>query len=138
MLKWLIKIMAHFAQLDKNNIVINVIVVNDEDCIDENNCENEEVAINYLKESIGENTIWKQTSYNHRIRFRYAHIGGTYDSEYDVFLYPKPYPSWILNLETYDWNAIVSKPQLTEEQINNSQEYIWNESILNWQLHTFN
>jgi hypothetical protein len=126
--------MAHFAELNENNEVINVIVVNTEDCLDENGIEIEEVGINYLLKHHGEGRIWKKTSYNNNIRCRYAYIGGTYDQDLDVFLYPKPFPSWILNLENYLWRPPVSEPELTEEQIINRQEYIWNEDIVNWQL----
>jgi hypothetical protein len=126
--------MAHYAELNENNEVINVIVVNNEDCLDENGVETEEAGIEHLLKHHGENRIWKKTSYNNNIRYRYAYIGGTYDPDLDVFLYPKPAPSWVLNHENYHWEAPIPEPELTEEQINNGQEYFWNEDILNWQL----
>lgn len=130
--------MAHFVELDENNVVINVVYVNNEDCLDENGNESEESGINHLLTHHGENRIWKQTSYNHNIRHRYAYRGGTYDPDLDVFLYPKPYTSWVLNGETYEWDAPVPKPIPTEDMITNNQDYVWNEDSLNWSIHTFN
>lgn len=133
--------MAHFAELDENNVVINVIVVNNSDCLDENGNESEEVAVDFLLKTHGENRIWKQTSYNSNMRRRYAFIGGTYNSDLDIFLNPKPFPSWILNETIGDWDPPVPYPDLTEEEINtmreNNQYYDWNEDIVNWQIYTF-
>ena len=67
--------MAHFAQLDENNIVTQVIVVGNDDCLDSDNNESEAVGIAFCKELLGADTNWVQTSYNKSIRFRYAGIG---------------------------------------------------------------
>lgn len=86
--------MAHFAELNENNIVIRVIVVADEYETDgENWCHNFAGG------------KWKQTSYNARIRKNYAGIGYTYDEERDAFIPPKPYPDCILDKETCQWKA---------------------------------
>lgn len=126
--------MAHFAELDENNIVKTVIVVSNRDIIDINGVEVEEIGIGFCKKLFGANTIWKQTSYNEKFRRRYAGVGMIYNSEYDVFLLPQPYASWSLNTSTYDWEPPVPKPELTEEQIEQQCYYEWNEEIQEWQL----
>ena len=119
--------MAHFAELNSNNVVKQVIVVADKDTSDETGAENEEIGIAYLKGLFGENTNWKQTSYNNKIRKRYAGQGFIYSEEYDAFLPPKPFPSWVLNTETLDWDSPVSRPQETEEQLKDGIFYYWDE-----------
>ena len=71
--------MAHFAELDSNNVVTRVIVVANQDVLDSNGNEDESVGIEYLKGLFGEDTNWKQTSYNGNQRARYAGRGFTYD-----------------------------------------------------------
>jgi len=66
--------MAHFAELDENNIVLQVVVVADLDTRDENNDENEAVGIHFLKNIFGATTNWKQTSYNHNMRKQFAGV----------------------------------------------------------------
>ena len=112
--------MAHFAQLDQNNIVLNVVVVNDS-VILVDNIEEEQKGIDFLKSIFGQDTIWKRTSYNtyggvHSkggtpFRKNYAVIGGIYDEQRDVFISKKPYNSWILNEDTCLWNAPMAKPE---------------------------
>lgn len=80
--------MAHFAQLDSNNRVIQVIVVGDKDCLDSNGNESEAVGIAFCKSILGADTQWVQTSYNSKIRGRFARIGDTYDRRRDVFRAP--------------------------------------------------
>lgn len=92
--------MAHFAQLDEHNIVIQVIVVNDDDCLDAFGNESEEVGIDFCSRLLGGR--WIQTSYTGRIRGRYAGIGWAYDEENDVFIAPKPREDAVLN-EQFDW-----------------------------------
>ena len=77
--------MAHFAQLDSNNKVIQVIVVGNNDCLDSNGNESEEVGIAFCKSILGDNTEWVQTSYNSTIRGKFARIGDTYNKVEDVF-----------------------------------------------------
>jgi hypothetical protein len=97
--------MAHFAQLDDQNKVINVVVVANENVCDGDGIEKEELGVRFLKQLFGETTEWVQTSYNGNFRFRYAGIGFTYDSMHDVFLYPKPEKpgNWMLATETWEW-----------------------------------
>jgi hypothetical protein len=120
--------MAHFAQLDENNVVINVVKVADYIIMNENGEESEELGISYLNSIVSENCRWVQTSYNDRIRIRYAPIGGFYRDELDAFFYKKPYPSWTINEEEYGWDPPVPKPQ---EQDGFRLE--WNEDTLNWE-----
>lgn len=92
--------MAHFAQLDENNVVINVIVVSNFDCLDENGNESEQVGINFCKKLLGGN--WLQTSYNNSIRGRFAGIGYTYLEDADVFVAPQPSENYYLDTD-YNW-----------------------------------
>jgi len=126
--------MAHFAQIDNGNIVIHVSVVRNEDILDINGNESEEVGIQFLKSVHGHSTNWIQTSYNNNFRYRYAGIGMSYNNQYDVFLPPQPYSSWILNTETYEWDPPVPEPELTEEQRDGGSYYEWNEETQEWQL----
>jgi len=100
--------MAHFAELDNNNIVLRVIVVNDKDTQDQNGVEVEAIGREFLTNTYGGN--WVQTSINNRIRKRFACIGHVYDSIKDVFIPQQIYPSWTLNNVTHDWDPPVPKP----------------------------
>lgn len=77
--------MAHFAQLDENNIVTGVLVVNNEKIVDENGNESEQKGIDFLKSLLGQDTRWVQTSYNGNFRSKYAAIGDKYDETNDIF-----------------------------------------------------
>ena len=129
--------MAHYAFLDENNIVTTVIVGIDEtDLIEGIDPET------WYENFRGQNC--KRTSYNtyanqhilggEPFRKNYAGIGDTYDEERDAFIPPKTFPSFILDENTCNWNSPVAKPELTQEQIDNENYYIWNEEILNWEL----
>ena len=102
--------MAHFAELDENDIVIDVIKVNNEDLLDENNLEKESIGIAFLKGLFGESRNYVQTSYNNNFRKYYAIIGGKYYREHDVFLPPKPFPSWSFSETEKDWVAPIWPP----------------------------
>jgi len=82
--------MAHFAELDDNNVVVRVIVVSDKDTSDENGVEKEEIGVAFCKSLFGEDTKWVKTSYNANIRGKYAGAGDTYDSKTDAFIAPTP------------------------------------------------
>lgn len=85
--------MAHFAKLDANNVVLEVLVVNNDDTIDPNTGqESEAIGVAFLQNLLGADTIWKQTSYNGNFRGCYAGIGYTYDPVLDVFVAPPPEP----------------------------------------------
>ena len=119
--------MSHFAKLDANNIVISV------DVVDNNVVDNlpfpdsEPLGVAFLQEIYGSDTVWKQTSYSNSFRVRYAGIGFTYDAILDAFIPEKPYPSWILNTTTYNWNAPAPYP-------NDGKWYYWDEPTLAWVL----
>ena len=120
--------MAHFCRLDENNIVTQVIVVANEDTTDTNGVEVEEIGVAFCKKLLGAETNWKQTSYNNNFRVRYAGISYTYNEELDAFIPPKPWPSFVLNNTTADWQSpLGAAPTLTEEQITSRSFYRWNE-----------
>jgi hypothetical protein len=87
--------------------------------------ENETKGILFCKSLFGENTRWKQTSYNGSFRKNYAGFDFTYDAVRDAFIPPKPYDSWVLNEDTCKWEAPVSYP--TDGEI-----YFWDEETTNW------
>jgi hypothetical protein len=114
--------MAHFARLNEDNKVIQIIVISDEDCLDENGNESEEVGKTFCNKLIKGN--WIQTSYNANFRKRFAGMGMIYDEEHDVFIGDKPYESWSIN-NNGDWEPPVSYPQ-------DGKDYDWNEQNLQW------
>ena len=120
--------MAHFAQLDQNNTVLQVIVVNNDSINNLPFPESEPVGVAFCKSLYGDNTTWAQTSYNGTFRYNYAGIGYLFDSNpqpYGAFIAPKPYPSWLLNTGTYQWQAPVPYP--TDGNV-----YYWDEQTLSW------
>lgn len=122
--------MAHFAQLDENNIVTQVIVVHNNDCQLDGE-ENETVGIVFCKSLFGQDTKWKQTSYNGNMRKNYAGKGYTYDADRDAFIPPKPFASWVLNEDTCRWEAPVAMPEDagTGEP---PKMYVWDEETTSW------
>lgn len=116
--------MAHFAQLDENNIVIQVIVVHNNELLD-NGVESEDKGIKFCQSLFGIDTVWKQTSYNGSFRKTLAGVGFTYSPLRDAFLPPKPYTTWVLNNETYGWEPPIPYP-------NDGRRYVWDEYTNNW------
>jgi len=116
--------MAHFAQVNEDFIVTRVIVVNNEDCKDENGNESEAVGVAFCKSLYGDNTFWVKTSYNGNIRYNFASIGYKFDLGLDGFVPPKPYPSWEL-ADNCVWWPPIPMP-------NDGKEYIWNEETISW------
>ena len=114
--------MAHFVELDANNVVLRIIVVANADTADVSGAEKEEIGVAFCNRLLG--GVWKQTSYNATIRKRYAGIGSTYDAGLDAFISPQPYPSWVLD-ENTDWQAPV--PMQTD-----GKRYSWDEPTLSW------
>ena len=125
--------MASFAKIGLNNKVIAVHSVHNDILKDADGVEQEILGVEFLTNLHGW-AIWKQTSYNGNIRKNYASIGYTYDEDRDAFIPKKPFASWILNEETCQWEALVVKPELTQEQINNKSYYNWNEETTTWDL----
>ena len=104
--------MSHFAKIDSNNIVTEVIVA-EQDFINSG--------------VVGDSFLWIQTSYNGNFRKNYAGIGFTYDKERDAFIPPQPFPSWTLNEDTCLWECPVAHP-------NDGNIYNWNEETQAWDL----
>jgi len=120
--------MAHFAQLDENNLVTQVIVVNNNECLLDG-VENETVGVMFCKSLLGADTRWKQTSYNGNKRKNYAGVGFTFDEQRDAFIPPKPYASWVLSEDTCQWKAPVDMPT-------DGQMYSWDEATTSWTVVT--
>lgn len=78
--------MAHFAELDNNNIVLRTIVIDNNDILDNNGIESEEIGIAFCKSLFGQDTNWKQTSFNNNFRGHFAGVNDVYDSEKDEFI----------------------------------------------------
>ena len=108
--------MAHFAEINSQNLVLRVLVVPDEE---------QHRGQEFLASDLKLGGTWIQTSYNHRIRKQYAGIGFKYDANADVFIAPQPFPSWTKNEETYIWEAPVAMPT-------DGKHYIWNEADQKW------
>ena len=114
--------MAHFAQLDNNNTVTQVIVVANQELLD-NGIESETKGIEFCSNLLG--GTWKQTSYSGSIRKNYAGVGYTYDEVRDAFIAPKPFNSWLLDETTCQWKAPVDYPT-------DDKRYTWNEATTSW------
>ena len=105
--------MAHWAEIDENNVVLRVTVGDNND---------PDEGYQWLMDNLGGR--WIQTSYNNNFRKQYAGIGFTYDELNDVFISPSPYPSWVLNT-LFDWVAPITMP--TEGN------WVWDEPSVSWQ-----
>ena len=128
--------MAHFAQLDSNNVVTQVIVVSNDDASDSNGTETESIGVAFCQKLLGADTNWKQTSYNGNLRGNYAGIGYTYMENVatlgvgstDVFISQQPYASWTISTSAAQWEAPITQPTLTDDQIAAGSYYEWDES----------
>ena len=132
--------MAHFAKLDANNIVTQVIVVDNDDIKDNSGSEVESIGVAFCQKLFGGDTNWKQTSYNAGLgtgfRGNYAGVGATYMANVatmgvgstDIFIAPQPYPSWSIGVGTAQWYApIDGPPDLTAAEAAANKRYIWDE-----------
>lgn len=117
--------MAHFAKLDENNVVTEVIVVHNNELLDENGQESEAKGLDFLISWSNGYTKWKQTSYNGTIRKNYAGIGYTYDYSRDAFISPQPFSSWVLNESTCRWEPPIPMPE-------DGNFYAWDEQTQSW------
>ena len=131
--------MAHFAKLDANGIVEQVIVVGNDDTKDNSGVETESIGVAFCQKLVGSSTNWKQTSYNNNMRGKYAGIGMTYMTNVatlgvgstDIFIRQQPYPSWSVGVGTAEWyppNNPGIAPALTTSERNAGKVYVWNES----------
>jgi hypothetical protein len=121
--------MAHFAELDENNVVKRVVVVGNDiptsnGPLGENDMhvDGEKWCQNFFKGG-----TWKQTSYNANFRKHYGGLGFTYDSEKDIFISPQPYSSWTLNANN-DWQAPLTKPSIVDD---GQDPIVW-EYLISW------
>lgn len=117
--------MANFAKLDDQNVVIDVNAVANAVVDDLPFPESEPVGVAFLTEWSSGYTNWKQTSYNASFRKNLAGIGYTYDAVLDAFIAPKPYPSWLLNTNTCQWQAPTPYPS-------DGNVYTWDEATQSW------
>lgn len=117
--------MAHFAELDENNVVLQVIVVHNNELLDDEGQENEAKGVEFCSTLFG-HTNWVQTSYNDSVRKQFAGVGFTYDDVNDIFVAPQPYPSWSLD-DNSDWQAPTPMPE-------DDNMYSWNEDTQSWDL----
>ena len=142
--------MAHFAELNSSNEVLQVVVISNDD-VDANGGDESAQAETFVASIVPYSTggaSWKQTSYNNNFRKQYANIGATYDASKNKFINPQPYASWSLDSND-DWKAPVTYPTVTEidsefvvtswDEANqkwlgeaNSKDYEWNASDLSW------
>ncbi len=128
--------MAHFAKLGVGNIVETVHVVSNDVAT------TEQAGMDFLNNLYNTRDVWKQTSYNtsggvHKLggtpfRKNYAGKGWKYDQTRDAFIEPKPFNSWILNETTCVWEAPVTRPEITEQQLQDGSKYVWNEENQTW------
>ena len=134
--------MAHFAKLDANNIVEQVIVVGNEDTADSSGTETEAIGVAFCQKLVGADTVWKQTSYNDNMRGNYAGIGMTYMegvrtlgvASTDIFISQQPYPSWSIGIGTAKWYPPTppgAAPELSDSDKTAGKIYTWNESNYN-------
>jgi hypothetical protein len=129
--------MAHFAELNSSNEVLQVIVISNDD-VDANGGDESAQAETFVATIVPYGTggvAWKQTSYNNNFRKQYAGIGYSYDSSKDKFILPKPYPSWSLD-DNDDWKAPVTYPTVTEIS-SNPVQITWDEDNQKWLGKTF-
>ena len=135
--------MAHFAELDDNNIVQRVIVVSNKNTSDGNGVESEDIGVAFCKTLYGSDTNWKQCSYSMKIRRAFPSTGMVYSSTHDAFHDPSPFPSWVLDSNAF-WQPPNGndEPSITDEDRELGYFYYWNEtehqkdSLTGWFLFT--
>lgn len=116
--------MAHFAELDENNIVLRVVVIDNKDTADASGVEKEHIGAAFCERLFG--GTWKQTSYNSNLRKNYAGIGYSYmPSPINGFAPPRPYQSWNLDPDTCQWVPPVEMPT-------DGKMYAWDEATVSW------
>jgi hypothetical protein len=120
--------MAHFAQIDEANLVVQVIVVNNSEINDLPFPESEPIGVAFCHSLFGADTNWVQTSFNGNFRKNYAGSGYNYDPGRDAFIPPQSYPSWTLNESSCQWEAPIPYPGDKEHF------YYWDEAALTWVL----
>lgn len=128
--------MAHYAELNAENEVVDVVFLSNDIITDENGEEQEALGIQHLHTHHGAEKTWVQTSYNRNFRGNYAFLGGGYytgvrtmgEESVDVFLDPRPYDSWLIHEQEARWvSPVGDEPELTEEQVEAGEFYVWDE-----------
>jgi hypothetical protein len=112
--------LAHFAELDADNVVLRVLVVDNNDTSDADGVEDATIGVAFLNNLYPDSGAWIQTSYNDSIRGRMASVGGTYDPDEDIFVDPKAFPSWVRNGSGW------------EPPIPYVPGYVWEEETVSW------
>lgn len=115
--------MAHFAELDANNVVLRVIVVHNNELLDNTGNEIEAKGAEFCQSLFG--GTWVQTSYNAKIRKNFAGVGYVYDPIREAFIAPQPFPSWSLDEQTCRW---VPPNPIPDTQ----KPYYWDENQKIW------
>jgi hypothetical protein len=110
--------MAHFAEINENNIVLRVLVVDNEQ---------EHRGQEFLSEDLGLGGTWIQTSYNGNFRKMFAGVNFMYNKKLDIFLPPKPFESWILNETLGQWDPPIERPT-----VDDTKATIWVEETQSW------
>lgn len=108
--------MAHFAEIDENNIVVRVLVVDNSQ---------EHRGQDFLANDVGLGGTWIQTSYNRNFRGNFAATGYVYDPDLDAFYKPQPYPSWTLDTTNLIWTPPIPYPE-------DGLPYDWDEASQQW------
>jgi hypothetical protein len=121
--------MAYFAQLDQDNNVMQVVAITNADIDYLPFPESDPVGVALCQNLFGADTVWKQTSYNNNFRRKYASIGGFYYPPLDVFVDPRPYPSWSFQSSDATWQAPIPMPSVPANYF-----AIWNEQYLEWDI----
>ena len=116
--------MASFAKIGLNSKVIEVLAVHNDVLKDADGVEQESLGVDFLTKLLGW-ALWKQTSYNGNMRKNFAGIGYEYDEVRDAFIPQKPYPSWVLNADSCQWEAPIAYPS-------NGSAYKWDEDDTEW------
>ena len=124
--------MAHFAKINSDNIVTEVIVINNDVIKDSSGNEQEFLGVTFCMEIFGDGT-YIQTSYNSNMRKNMATVGSTYDSTRNAFIRPKRYPSWVLDELTCRWKPPIDHPS-DSEAVGGNVLYQWDESNVNWRV----
>ena len=116
--------MSHFVILDDSNVITNVIVIADADCLDSESNESEAVGVSFCTALLGAGN-YKQCSYNSTFRKQMAVVGGTYNTSENKFVHTKPHASWVLNADL-DWVAPNDIPANSIQE-GGDHKYYWNE-----------
>jgi hypothetical protein len=133
--------MAHFAEIDDNNIVRRVVVISNDILLDEDGVESEALGVAFCQQLYPNSGTWLQTSYNSSVRKNYASVGMKYRSDLDAFVTDSPDPDWVFNEETCRWEPPASwtfndetnrwEPPV-ERPDSTDSTYRWNETNQTW------